>query len=59
LSAAGWGGIAAAVALARAGIDVGVYEQSQQLTEVGARCQLIDFRWIYDYDAWAEAVALT
>ena len=21
--------------------------------------QLVDRRWIYDYDAWAEAVALT
>ena len=32
----GIGGIAAAVALARAGIDVQVHEQAQQLTEVGA-----------------------
>jgi 2-polyprenyl-6-methoxyphenol hydroxylase-like FAD-dependent oxidoreductase len=30
------GGIAAAVALARAGIDVGVCEQAQQLAEAGA-----------------------
>ena len=36
----GIGGIAAAVALARAGIDVGVYEQAQQLTEVGAGVSL-------------------
>lgn len=32
----GIGGTAAAVALAQAGIDVHVYEQAQQLTEVGA-----------------------
>src|SRR5215469_14724630 len=32
----GIGGTAAALALARAGIDVGVYEQARQLTEVGA-----------------------
>ena len=32
----GLGGMAAAVALAQAGIDVQVYEQAQQLTEVGA-----------------------
>jgi salicylate hydroxylase len=32
----GIGGTAAAVALARAGIDVRVYEQAQRLTEVGA-----------------------
>ena len=106
----GIGGIAAAVALTRAGIDVQVHEQAQQLTEVGAGVslapnglrmlerlgvgegirrvgaryasaqlrlpdgravrhdpyqfslpgsQLIDRRWIYEYDAWAEAVALT
>jgi salicylate hydroxylase len=36
----GIGGIGAAVALARAGIDVGVYEQAQQLTEVGAGVSL-------------------
>src|SRR5580693_6713106 len=36
----GIGGIAAAVALARAGIDVRVYEQAQQLTEVGAGVSL-------------------
>ena len=36
----GIGGIAAAVALARAGIDVQVYEQAQQLTEVGAGVSL-------------------
>ena len=36
----GIGGIAAAVALARAGIDVGVYEQAQQLAEVGAGVSL-------------------
>jgi len=34
------GGIAAAVALARAGIDVRVHEQAQQLTEVGAGVSL-------------------
>ena len=33
---AGIGGTAAALALARAGIDVQVYEQARQLTEVGA-----------------------
>jgi 2-polyprenyl-6-methoxyphenol hydroxylase-like FAD-dependent oxidoreductase len=33
---AGLGGTAAALALARAGIDVQVYEQARQLTEVGA-----------------------
>ena len=89
----GLGGMAAAVALARAGIDVRVYEQAQQLTEVGAGVslalaayqelrrdrtariqlgsrstgagydssgsQLTDRRWIYEYDAWAEAAALT
>ena len=33
---AGIGGTAAALALVRAGIDVQVYEQAQQLTEVGA-----------------------
>ena len=36
----GLGGLAAAVALARAGIDVGVYEQAQQLAEVGAGVSL-------------------
>jgi salicylate hydroxylase len=36
----GLGGIAAAVALARAGLDVGVYEQAQQLAEVGAGVSL-------------------
>ena len=36
----GIGGVAAAVALARAGIDVQVYEQAQQLTEVGAGVSL-------------------
>jgi salicylate hydroxylase len=36
----GLGGIAAAVALARAGIDVQVYEQAQQLAEVGAGVSL-------------------
>jgi 2-polyprenyl-6-methoxyphenol hydroxylase-like FAD-dependent oxidoreductase len=35
----GIGGIAAAVALARAGIDVEVHEQARQLTEVGAGCR--------------------
>ena len=36
----GIGGIAAAVALVRAGIDVRVYEQAQQLAEVGAGVSL-------------------
>jgi salicylate hydroxylase len=36
----GLGGMAAAVALTRAGIDVQVYEQAQQLTEVGAGVSL-------------------
>ena len=36
----GIGGAAAALALARAGIDVRVYEQAQQLTEVGAGVSL-------------------
>ena len=36
----GIGGVAAAVALARAGIDVEVHEQAQQLTEVGAGVSL-------------------
>ncbi|HEY7275491.1 MAG TPA: FAD-dependent monooxygenase, partial [Trebonia sp.] len=36
----GIGGIAAAVALARAGIDVQVHEQAQQLAEVGAGVSL-------------------
>jgi len=36
----GLGGVAAAVALARAGIDVQVHEQAQQLTEVGAGVSL-------------------
>lgn len=36
----GIGGAAAAVALARAGIDVHVYEQAQRLTEVGAGVSL-------------------
>jgi salicylate hydroxylase len=36
----GIGGIAAAVALARAGIDVEVHEQARQLTEVGAGVSL-------------------
>jgi 2-polyprenyl-6-methoxyphenol hydroxylase-like FAD-dependent oxidoreductase len=36
----GIGGIAAAVALTRAGIDARVYEQAQQLTEVGAGVSL-------------------
>ena len=36
----GLGGLAAALALARAGIDVGVYEQAQQLAEVGAGVSL-------------------
>jgi 2-polyprenyl-6-methoxyphenol hydroxylase-like FAD-dependent oxidoreductase len=34
----GIGGVAAAAALARAGIDVEVHEQAQQLAEVGAGC---------------------
>ncbi len=36
----GIGGIAAAVALARAGVDVRVYEQAHQLAEVGAGVSL-------------------
>ena len=36
----GLGGLAAALALARAGINVGVYEQAQQLAEVGAGVSL-------------------
>jgi len=36
----GLGGMAAALALARAGIDVQVYEQAQQLSEVGAGVSL-------------------
>ena len=36
----GLGGVAAAVALARVGIDVQVHEQAQQLTEVGAGVSL-------------------
>ncbi|HEY2489193.1 MAG TPA: FAD-dependent monooxygenase [Streptosporangiaceae bacterium] len=36
----GIGGIAAAVALARAGIDVQLYEQARELTEVGAGVSL-------------------
>ncbi len=36
----GLGGMAAAVALAQAGIDVQVYEQAQQLTQVGAGVSL-------------------
>ena len=36
----GIGGVAAALALARAGIDVRVYEQARQLTEVGAGVSL-------------------
>src|ERR1700722_6090936 len=36
----GLGGLAAALALARTGIDVGVYEQAQQLAEVGAGVSL-------------------
>ena len=36
----GIGGIAAAVALTRAGIDVQVHEQAQQLAEVGAGVSL-------------------
>jgi len=36
----GIGGMAAAVALARAGIDVKVYEQARELTEVGAGVSL-------------------
>jgi salicylate hydroxylase len=36
----GIGGTAAAVALARAGVDVRVYEQARQLTEVGAGVSL-------------------
>ncbi|MGH3202346.1 MAG: FAD-dependent monooxygenase [Streptosporangiaceae bacterium] len=36
----GLGGLAAAVALTRAGIGVGVYEQAQQLAEVGAGVSL-------------------
>jgi len=36
----GIGGVAAAVALARAGIDVEVHEQARQLTEVGAGVSL-------------------
>jgi salicylate hydroxylase len=35
----GIGGTAAAVALVRAGIDVQVYEQAQQLAEVGDATQ--------------------
>ena len=37
----GIGGVAAAVALARAGIDVEVHEQAQQLAEVGAGVSLM------------------
>jgi salicylate hydroxylase len=36
----GIGGMAAAVALDRAGIDVRVYEQARELTEVGAGVSL-------------------
>jgi len=36
----GLGGLAAAVALGRAGLDVAVYEQAQQLAEVGAGVSL-------------------
>ena len=36
----GLGGVAAAIALTQAGIDVRVYEQAQQLTEVGAGVSL-------------------
>jgi salicylate hydroxylase len=36
----GLGGTAAALALARAGLDVGVYEQARQLAEVGAGVSL-------------------
>src|SRR5437899_11903931 len=36
----GIGGTAAALALARAGIDVEVYEQARELTEVGAGVSL-------------------
>ncbi|HET6189846.1 MAG TPA: FAD-dependent monooxygenase, partial [Trebonia sp.] len=36
----GIGGMAAAVALARAGIHVQVYEQARELTEVGAGVSL-------------------
>ena len=36
----GIGGMAAAVALDRAGIDVQVYEQARELTEVGAGVSL-------------------
>jgi salicylate hydroxylase len=36
----GLGGMAAAVALAQAGIDVQVHEQARQLTEVGAGVSL-------------------
>jgi salicylate hydroxylase len=40
VAGAGIGGTAAALALARAGIDVQVYEQAQQLAEVGAGVSL-------------------
>jgi 2-polyprenyl-6-methoxyphenol hydroxylase-like FAD-dependent oxidoreductase len=74
----GLGGMAAALALTQAGVDVQVDEQAQQLTEVGAGVslapnglrmlarlddssgsQLTDRRWIYEYDAGAEAAALS
>ena len=52
----GIGGTAAAVALARAGIDVRVYES---WSAGGDPAALTDRRWIYEHDAWAEAAALT
>jgi 2-polyprenyl-6-methoxyphenol hydroxylase-like FAD-dependent oxidoreductase len=46
----GIGGLAAALALGRAGFDVGVYEQAREVREVGAGIQL---SWVYAHDAEA------
>ena len=64
----GIGGIAAAVARALAAyeelrrdrtarVQLGSRRQGAGYDSFGS--QLIDRRWIYEYDAWAEAVALT
>lgn len=50
---AGLGGLAAAVALTRRGLDVRVYEQAAELGEVGAGIALAVNSWIYDYDIQA------
>jgi 2-polyprenyl-6-methoxyphenol hydroxylase-like FAD-dependent oxidoreductase len=56
---AGMGGLAAAAALRRVGIEVTVYEQARQFARIGAWLrERTDPDWVYGYDAWTGAVVL-